>query len=232
MIGNSLLSRIQEKIPALINVGCVCHLANLCVQAAAKTLSVPDEEVLTDIFFHFHHSAKQKEVYKEFQAFMDTEPMKNLKHCANQWLGLEKWVKRALQQWPALRRYFVSHEDDNNDMLPFICKLSVVYCLPLHKIRLQDPSDFLQHNSPGCTWLYLERQSRCPFDRHSVCGLFGRTDITGAGRLQVLVYDWGNKTEHSFPVKEVRRKPPRRGPFNEHGNLTFSEGRTYTAWSV
>ncbi|WAR19336.1 hypothetical protein MAR_001174 [Mya arenaria] len=55
--------------------------------------------------------AKLKEVYKEFWAFTDSEPMKIMKHCAIPWLSLEKCVKRALQQWPALRSYFNSHED-------------------------------------------------------------------------------------------------------------------------
>jgi hypothetical protein len=39
------------------------------------------------------------------------EPTKILKHCDTRWLSLQKCVKRTLEQWPALKSYFVSHDD-------------------------------------------------------------------------------------------------------------------------
>ncbi|XP_063431636.1 zinc finger BED domain-containing protein 5-like [Mytilus trossulus] len=58
MIGknNSVLTRIQQMSPSVFNVGCVCHLANLCAQKAIKTLPLPVDDFLVDIYYHFHHS--------------------------------------------------------------------------------------------------------------------------------------------------------------------------------
>lgn len=109
---NSVLSRLREKNPAVFNLGCVCHLANLCAQAGIKALPLPVEDLLVDVYFHFFHSAKRKEIYKtEFLDFTETEPLKILKHCSTRWLSLQKCVTRLLQQWPALQSYFSSHDD-------------------------------------------------------------------------------------------------------------------------
>ncbi|CAC5413355.1 KCNT1 [Mytilus coruscus] len=113
MIGknNSVLTRVQEKSQNVFNVGCVCHLANICAQKAVKTLPLPVDELLIDVFFHFYHSSKRKEEYNSFLDFTDTEPMKLLKHCGTRWLSLERCVRRLLQQWPALKSYFQSHAE-------------------------------------------------------------------------------------------------------------------------
>lgn len=52
---NSVLSRLREKNPAVFNLGCVCHLANLCAQAGIKALPLPVEDLLVDVYFHFYH---------------------------------------------------------------------------------------------------------------------------------------------------------------------------------
>lgn len=113
MIGkkNSVLSRIQEQNPNVYNLGCICHLANLCAQAGIKTFPVPIEDLLVDIYFHFHHSAKRKEIFSEFLEFTNVEPMKIIKHCSTRWLSLEKSIKRIIHLWPALRSYFCSNEE-------------------------------------------------------------------------------------------------------------------------
>ena len=57
MIGrkNSVLSRIKEKKPDVFDLGCVCHLANLCAVAGIKALEMPVEDLLIDIYYHFNH---------------------------------------------------------------------------------------------------------------------------------------------------------------------------------
>jgi len=63
------------------------------------------------VYFHFNHSAKHKEEYREFLEFCDVAPLKILKPASTRWLSLEKCVNLFLQQWPALISYFESHED-------------------------------------------------------------------------------------------------------------------------
>ena len=55
MIGvrNSVLTRVRERQPNVFNIGCICHLADLCAQAGVKKLSVPVDDFLFDIHFHF-----------------------------------------------------------------------------------------------------------------------------------------------------------------------------------
>ena len=107
---NSVLSWIRNVQPEVLDIGCICHLVNLCCVYAVKQLPMPVEELLIDFYFHFNHSAKRKEEYREFLEFCDVALLKILKH-ASTWLSLEKCVDRFLQQWPALLSYFESHED-------------------------------------------------------------------------------------------------------------------------
>ncbi|XP_033744260.1 zinc finger BED domain-containing protein 5-like [Pecten maximus] len=108
---NSVISRIREVQPDIFDLGCICHLANLCTVAAVKSLPLPVEDLLIYVYYHFHHSAKRKEQYKEFMDFLDVDPSKILKHCATRWLSLFRAVDRLLHHWPALKSFFVSHED-------------------------------------------------------------------------------------------------------------------------
>ena len=108
---NSVLSRLLDKQPKLVNMGCICHLANLATGAGVKKIPHPIDDLLVDIFYHFHHSAKRKEEYKEFVDFCEVDPLKILKHCSTRWLSLLKCIGRTLHQWAALQSYFTSHAD-------------------------------------------------------------------------------------------------------------------------
>ena len=57
MVGarNSVLSRVRERQPAVFDIGCICHLANLCVAAGVKALSVSVDDFFVDVYFHFDH---------------------------------------------------------------------------------------------------------------------------------------------------------------------------------
>ena len=56
MVGksNSVLTRIIKKQPSVFDLGCVCHLANLCTVAGLQTLPLPVEDMLIDIYYHFN----------------------------------------------------------------------------------------------------------------------------------------------------------------------------------
>nr|XP_022334271.1 uncharacterized protein LOC111131162 [Crassostrea virginica] len=107
---NSVLSRVKEAQPHVMDIGCICHLANLCCQAGVKTIPYPIDEMLVDIYYHFHNSSNRKELYTEFMEFTEVEPLKILKHASTRWLSLQKTVTRTLHHWPALSSYFSSHK--------------------------------------------------------------------------------------------------------------------------
>ena len=108
MVGkrNSVLSRVKTKQPKVFSLGCVCHLANLCLLAGAKALPIDIDDFFVDLYYYFDKSAKRKEVYREFQEFTGVQALKIVKHCKTRWLSLERAVKRVLQQWDALHAYF------------------------------------------------------------------------------------------------------------------------------
>ena len=54
---------------------------------------------------------KRKEEFTEFQEFTGVALQKVIKHCSTCWLSLQRAVHRTIEQWPALRSYFRSHQD-------------------------------------------------------------------------------------------------------------------------
>ena len=36
----------------------MCHLLNLCVKSAVKAFPIKIDEILVNIYYHFHHSVK------------------------------------------------------------------------------------------------------------------------------------------------------------------------------
>ena len=52
---NSVLSRVREKTDGQVfNMGCICHIVNLCVGAALRNLALHVDDFLIDIFYFFN----------------------------------------------------------------------------------------------------------------------------------------------------------------------------------
>lgn len=51
---NGLIAKLRNENPDIVDVGCVCHLANLAVGAALKALPINVDELLSDIYNHFN----------------------------------------------------------------------------------------------------------------------------------------------------------------------------------
>ena len=66
------------------------------------------EEMMIDIFYHFDKSTKRKSELANYCAFCNVEFRQVLKHVNTRWLSLEMTVTRTLQQYQALKSYFLS----------------------------------------------------------------------------------------------------------------------------
>ena len=66
------------------------------------------EDMIIDVFYWFDNSTKRKSNRKEYCVFCDTEYREIVKHVSTRWLSLEKAVGRVLQQYDALKSYFLS----------------------------------------------------------------------------------------------------------------------------
>lgn len=50
---NSVVSRIKDMQPSLIDMGCICHLVQLATGCGIRALHQPIEEILSSIYAHF-----------------------------------------------------------------------------------------------------------------------------------------------------------------------------------
>ena len=65
MVGkkNSLWTKIKNARQCgqvIFDVGSPCHLTHLCAEKGAKELSLSLEDMIIDIYYHFHRSVKRK----------------------------------------------------------------------------------------------------------------------------------------------------------------------------
>ena len=108
---NGVVRHLKDKQPHLIDFGCICHLENLALKAAMKSLPIAVDSFLVDINTHFYLSIKRKEECKEFCEFVDITYNKIISHVETRWLSLLRVISRVLQLWPAFVSYFHSHPD-------------------------------------------------------------------------------------------------------------------------
>ena len=75
MIGlkGSVLTKLRDKNPNVFSIGCICHLASLCVKDGVKALQFKVDDLLVDIFYVFHHSSKRIQEFKAFQEFTEVD---------------------------------------------------------------------------------------------------------------------------------------------------------------
>ena len=71
---------LKDKQPSLVDFGCICHLENLAVKAAMKTLPANIDSFLVDINMHFYMSVKRKEEFKSFCDFVNINYKTILSH--------------------------------------------------------------------------------------------------------------------------------------------------------
>lgn len=50
---NGVIAKLREKVPGVIDIGCICHLANLAVGQALKVSPIDCDSLICDINTHF-----------------------------------------------------------------------------------------------------------------------------------------------------------------------------------
>ena len=72
---NSLLTKIKNAKQfgqCIFNVGCPCYLAHLCAEKGEKELSLNIEDMIIDIYYHFHRNVKIKSTLQDYMEFTHT----------------------------------------------------------------------------------------------------------------------------------------------------------------
>ena len=85
---NSVAQLLKCDFNFIQVVKCSCHLIHLVSSYAALKLPKSVEDLCRDLYAHFHRSSKRQDVYKEFQAFFNVEPLKILSPAQTRWLSL------------------------------------------------------------------------------------------------------------------------------------------------
>ena len=55
MSKRSVFHHDRDQQPNMFNTGCICHLADLCVKAGVKQLSMAVDDLFIDVYFHFQN---------------------------------------------------------------------------------------------------------------------------------------------------------------------------------
>ena len=100
---------IRNECPYVLDVGFICHLADLAAKSGMKALPVDIDQLFVDVFYYFYHSSKRKQDFCDLWCSLFTsEPQTILKHCTTRWLSLLRCVGRYLSQFDGLKSYFLS----------------------------------------------------------------------------------------------------------------------------
>ena len=106
-----LIAKIRQEQPKIFDIHCNCHVLNLAVKFAVKALTLKVDELLVDIFYHFHHSTKRIVSLQEYADFCNVQFKIVLRRSKTHWLSLGRSISRTLGMWEPLCAYFTSHPD-------------------------------------------------------------------------------------------------------------------------
>lgn len=157
MMGNnhSLKTLLEQDIPDLFIMKCICHSLALCASYACEKLPDTVEKLIRNVFSYMSHSFKRQSEFKDFQVFLNIKPHKLLHPAQTRWLSLNAAVSRVLEQYEALKLYFRSEEFDK---VTGALEINVALNNPINKLYLQ----FLEYILPTFTDLNTEFQSENP----------------------------------------------------------------------
>lgn len=82
---NSVKTLLEQEVPGIFMMKCVCHSLALCASYAVEKLSNSVEDKVRDIYTYMKYGFKRQCEYKEFQVFVDTKPHKLLQICQTRW---------------------------------------------------------------------------------------------------------------------------------------------------
>jgi hypothetical protein len=104
----SVSTLLKNDVPELLVFKCIFHSFVLCTSYACKKLPDSIENLVRKMFKFFQYSAKKASELKEFQQFCDLKPQKILNPWQTRWLSLQAVVKPILEQWDALKLFFIN----------------------------------------------------------------------------------------------------------------------------
>uniref|UniRef100_H3AWU7 HAT C-terminal dimerisation domain-containing protein n=1 Tax=Latimeria chalumnae TaxID=7897 RepID=H3AWU7_LATCH len=115
-VHNSVYTDLHKKHENLLQGNCHALIVHNAVRQALNELFVDIETVVLKVYGFFSVSAKRRENLKEFFDFSGCTVERN--SAARRWLSLNPAISRMLQNWVAIKSYFISiakHADTVED---------------------------------------------------------------------------------------------------------------------
>ena len=192
---NSIKTRVHQQNGSVYFVGCPCHMVHNTASKASEAFEAETgfaiEDILVDLYYWFDKSTKRKNELASFCEFCDTTYRQIIKHVSTRWLSLENAVGRALQQYSALKSYFLSSNDTQARML----RLQQQFSKPITEVYLM----FYQAVMPIFTSLNkcLQRENPCIHILHNKLSNFFVKILSKFVKIQVIK-DEDNVTDVDF----------------------------------
>lgn len=112
---NSIRTRVHQQNPSVYFIGCPCHMVHNTATKSANAFEAETrfdaEDLLVDLYYWFDKSTKRKNTLAEFCTFCDMQYKTIVKHVSTRWLSLELAIQCTLQQYQALKSYFLSEDE-------------------------------------------------------------------------------------------------------------------------
>jgi len=204
MFGNkhSIKSLLEQYVPHLFVIKCLCHSLALCASYACEKLPNDVENLIHEVYNYMKFSSKRQKNFQEFQEFLDMKPYKLLQPSQTRWLAFQACVKRMVDLYKSIKLYFQAEHLLDNKATNIYHKLSN----PVNELYLH----FLNFILPILTNLNIEFQSQ----KLKIHCIYSNIERTFKTILECyLKYDYIKNTatphiqyrnpEHFLPLNEI-----------------------------
>lgn len=126
---NNVLSRLKERFPHLIGIGCTAHIAHNSLKHACDAIPFDVEYIVVKIYSHFYIYTVRVEALKAFCDEADVEYLKLLGYAKTRFLALGPAIKRILKLFDALKLYFLQLKKGEEVLKKFFKALDSTFWL-------------------------------------------------------------------------------------------------------
>ena len=162
---NSVLARLLDFNPSIWYLHCICHCLHLSSSKTAEKLPASVFAFIKKVYKHFGKSPKRIAQFEDIMVQMDLKIKKVLKSGKTRWLSLEAAIKRILELWEPLKKYFeeakiesLFQKFNDNSILVYLQFLSV-FLEKINRINFyfqRESSEILSlRNQLYKTWINL-----------------------------------------------------------------------------
>ncbi|XP_064612974.1 uncharacterized protein LOC135476774 [Liolophura sinensis] len=101
---------ILGQEPSIYLSGCPCHLLHHAAEKAASCFPFSIDNILVDTYYYLDKSSKRQTELDSLQTLYEVNHREIIKHVPTRWLSIAGCLDRILENWDALKVYFVTEK--------------------------------------------------------------------------------------------------------------------------